>query len=263
MVELNENERASLMRTLRVLAVFLIVFIGILSINAIKNFRFIGHTEKAVNTMTISGTGFVQAVADIATETVTINEEGKTQKEAQDKATAKEKKVLDFLRNSDIADKDIKTTNNSVSPKYDYVTESCRGSVCPPGKQVITGYIANETIEVKIRKTEDVGKIVQGLSGVGAELYGPNYTIDDEEALKSEARKNAIKDAKKKAKALEDDLGINLGRIVNFQENTGGNPIYYEKATMNADSVSSAPAPELPKGENKITSNVTLTYEIR
>jgi hypothetical protein len=37
----------------------------------------------------------------------------------------------------------------------------------------------------------------------------------------------------------------------------------YAKGAMMDSVASSAPAPELPKGENKITANVTITYEIR
>ena len=39
----------------------------------------------------------------------------------------------------------------------------------------------------------------------------------------------------------------------------------YAKGMMARDSLESVPSPvpELPTGENKITSNVTITYEIR
>ena len=65
-------------------------------------------------------------------------------------------------------------------------------------------------------------------------------------------------------KKLSKDLGVHLIRIVSFSEN-GNYPMPLFAKGMMADSVtvSSAPAPELPTGENKITSNVTITYEIR
>jgi uncharacterized protein YggE len=75
----------------------------------------------------------------------------------------------------------------------------------------------------------------------------------------------AIDEAKEKAKVLSKDLGVSLVRIVNFSEN-GNIPMMYGKGMMATDSVASAPvapSPELPTGENKITSNVTITYEIR
>jgi uncharacterized protein YggE len=56
-----------------------------------------------------------------------------------------------------------------------------------------------------------------------------------------------------------------LGKITSFSENSGGYyPMYDAKVMMSGSaSPESAPAPTLPKGENKITSNVNITYEIK
>ncbi len=60
-------------------------------------------------------------------------------------------------------------------------------------------------------------------------------------------------------------LGVNIGDIVNFSENSNGYPMMYASKAMDMTAGSAMPerAPELPKGENKITSSVTITYEIR
>ena len=183
-----------------------------------------------------------------------------------------EKPVLEFLRENGIEDKDIKTANASFNPKYEYRYDSkilmpCTEFGCPPrpGKSVIVGYEADESITVKIRNTDDVGKIVEGLGGLGvSNLKGPNFAIDDEDELKAEARKKAIDDAREKAEALADDLGVKLGRIANFSENGDFGPIFYGKAVMMDSAGSTAPSPaEIPKGENTISSDVTITYEIR
>jgi uncharacterized protein YggE len=96
-------------------------------------------------------------------------------------------------------------------------------------------------------------------------MSGPNFTIDKEDVLKEQARKMAIDEAKEKAEKLSKDLGVKLVRIVSFSENNGGYgmPMYYDKEMSAVSSAGRAPAPELPTGENKIISNVTITYEIR
>ena len=99
-------------------------------------------------------------------------------------------------------------------------------------------------------------------------MSGLSFTIDDEDELRAEARADAIEDAEGKADELAAQLGVTLVRIVGFSEDGNG---YYpapylkrEVMTMAADSaVGGAVAPELPMGENKIQSNVTITYEIR
>ena len=230
----------------------------------------------------MSGHGEVTAIPDIASVYFTISKDAKTVREAQDMMAAVEKKALDFLKAKGIDDKDIKTANSSFYPKYEYKQAICppipfgegRAGVtvsptspyyCPPNKQEIVGYTASESITVKIRNTDDVGAIMQGLGATGASnLSGPNFSIDDEDGLKAQARKKAIDDARVKAKVLAEDLGVSLSRIANFSESGNFYPMYYGKeALMSADSAI-APAPaQIPKGENTISSDVTITYEIR
>ncbi len=83
--------------------------------------------------------------------------------------------------------------------------------------------------------------------------------------LKDQARAKAIVNAREKAEVLAKQLGVNLGNVVSFSENSGGYPMMYAAKAMDMAVGASMPerAPELPKGENKITSNVTITYEIR
>lgn len=235
-------------------------------INGLKENKYIGAGMSATNTIMISGMGEVQAVPDIATIYVTIRGEGKTQKAAQDASAVKEKKALDVLDSFKIDKKDIKTTSNSVNPKYEYVkqTVECLRYPCPDGTQTVVGYEAYESLEVKVRNSDDAGKITQALSGAGVEYSGPNYAIDDDEKFQDEAREKAIADAKEKAEKLAKELGVHLVRITSFSEN-GNYPMYYAKAEMaTMDSgFAGNPAPQLPKGENTISSNVTITYEIR
>jgi len=252
-----------------------LVFIGILSlffvVKLLAEFRSYGMMgSSGANTITLSGHGEVTAVPDIANIYFTIRKDGKTAKEAQDAVALVEKASLDFLKNNSVAEKDIKTSNASFNPKYKYAYETelmmpCNEYGCPPrpGENVISGYGAYESITVKVRNTDDVGKIMQGLGGLGvSDLNGPNFAIDNEDALQAEARKKAIEDARTKAESLAKDLGVRLGRISNFSEN-GNYPIMYGKAMMDSV-VSSAPAPAvIPKGENTISSDVTITYEIR
>ena len=225
--------------------------------------------DKTENVIAFSGHGEVSAVPDIANINFTIEKDAKTVKEAQANVAVVEKKSLEYLKTNGIADKDIKTAYTSFYPKYEYKYEkqiACVAGNCPPpvGNSVIVGYTDSESITVKIRNTDDAGKIIEGLGGLGvSNLNGPNFAIDKEDALKDSARKLAIDDAKVKAKELASELGVRLGKITSFSEN-GNSPMPMYAKGMMADSVSATAAPaELPKGENLITSDVTITYEIK
>jgi len=251
---------------IKLIKIFLIVIILLFATKTISEFRGIKFIGEATTPATISfdGQGEVSAVPDIATISFSIRNEAKTMKAAQAVVTDKVNQSLKFLKDNGVADKDIKTTNYSSYPKYDYSQMPCSQSYCPPGKQILTGYEVSQNIEVKVRVIDDAGKIVEGLAIAGVtDMNGPNFAIDKEDALKDEARALAIADAKTKAKILARQLQVRLVRIVNFSEG-GMNPypMYAKAELMSADG--GAPrAPELPVGENKITSNVSITYEIR
>jgi len=259
----------NLYKALLVFLVVLSLFFAVKLLAEFKSYLMMGGSES--NTITLSGHGEVQAVPDIANVYFTISKEGKTAKEAQDAVALVEKATLDFLKENNIEDKDIKASNASFYPKYKYVYETqvlpCNEFGCPPrpGKNVISGYEASESTTVKIRNVDEVGAVMQGLGSLGVtNVNGPNFAIDDEEALKAQARREAISNAQEKAKVLARDLGVKLGRISSFNEGGDYGAVYFSKnaAFDSNESVASTPA-QIPKGENTISSDVTITYEIK
>jgi uncharacterized protein YggE len=139
---------------------------------------------------------------------------------------------------------------------------------CPPGKSILTGYEVNQTVSVKVRKTEDAGDVLTKVGGLGAtNISGLDFVVDDTDAAKAEARELAIADAKEKAKALAKALDIKLVRIVSFNDSSDYPPMYYAMDSMSSVKAmgagEAAVSPRLPVGENKTVSNVTITYEVK
>lgn len=242
------------------------------AVKTFKEFRFVGSGTTATNTITVTGEGEVFAVPDLATFSVTVTEEAKEVRDAQKVATEKINDIIDYLKKEGVEEKDIKTTSYNVYPKYEWVETQveCVRYPCPPsGNQEMVGFEVSQTIDVKVRDTEKAGDLLSGVGNRGVNsVSGLTFTIDDEEALTAEARGKAIEDARTKAAELAKQLNVRLVRIVGFNED-GGYPIYYKRdmavMTMEAGGFGGdvAPAPSLPTGENKITSNVSITYEIR
>ena len=233
-----------------------------------KEFKFVGSGTTATNTITVSGEGEVFAVPDLAIFSVTVTEEAKEVKDAQKVATKKINDIIAYLKAQGIEEKDIKTTSYNVYPKYEWIEVACVGGRCPGGKQEMIGFEVSQSVDVKVRDTEKAGDILSGVGNLGVNtVSGLSFTIDEEDKLNAEARAEAIDDARTKAEELASQLGVSLVRIVGFNENGGGYPMPYykrEMMTMSADSsMGGAVAPELPVGENKIMSSVSVTYEIR
>lgn len=265
-----EDSKTKLFKALTVLAMLGVVLVGAKVVTEVKGYRFIGGGVSATNTISVSGDSEVFASPDIATLSFTVRESAVKVASAQDKVSAKIKSTLESIRKQGVADKDIKTENYSSYPKYEWQegTVACMSLNCPPyrpGKQVIVGYEVSQSVTVTVRNLESVNALVDGLATAGVtEMQGPNFAIDKKDELQATARKQAIDKARAKAEVLARDLGVTLVRIVSFSE--GQNyPIYARamSASVGMEKADTAPAPELPQGQQKITSNVTVTYEIR
>ena len=231
--------------------------------------------------ISVTGTGDMSAIPDIASFYFTVTGSAKTVQDAQAQATSLTNKALAYLKNAGIDDKDIQTQGYNINPKYENqpVTVTAPVAAGAPNSgsvgsapvrcydcgstQVVVGYEVTQTISVKVRKTDKAGTVLAGIGSLGVQnVSGLSLTIDDETALTAQARAKAITDAKTKAQALASQLGVHLGKILSFSDSSGGYyPMAYAAKGMALDSAA-VPAPSIPTGENKITSNVTITFEI-
>ncbi len=268
---LSDVQKKRLFNSVYAVLILLAVFLGVKALNAFKEGSNIGRGDYPANVISVNGTGEVLAVPDVASFSFAVLEEGKTMKEAQDKATAKINAMINAVKGLGVEEKDIKTSGYNSYPKYDYrQTQVCSIGYCAPGKQVLVGYEVNQTITVKVRKTDTAGDVLTKVGDLGAaNISGLDFIVDDMEKVRAEAREKAVADAKAKAKVLAKTLGVRLETIINFYENgDGGYPIMYRESAMDSKVMMSgnvampSVSPQLPTGENKIVSNVTITYEV-
>ena len=261
------DQKKKLMMTLVAVGVVLALFLAVKTLEEIKGYGLIGKDIPAQTTISVSGKGEITVIPDIATVSFSVTTEAAIVSDAQESATKKMNAAIAAVRGFGIEEKDIKTTGYNISPRYEYskIGVPCTEWGCPPGKQILTGYQVSQNVSVKIRKIADAGKILSKLGETGvSDISGLTFSIDKEDVAKNDARGKAIDDAQAKAKVLAKQLGVSLVRVVSFSE-SGNYPIYYAKgaALGMGGSDASAPVPEIPVGENTITSNVTITYEIR
>lgn len=239
---------------LRIFVIILAVFVAIKAYNAFLEGKYIGKEILPTNTITINATGEIFAKPDTAQVSVSVIKEASTAAGAQKNHTEAINKVIEFIKQSGVEDKDIQTSSYNIFPLYDYIENKGR---------MFKGYEVNQTLDIKIRNLDNVGKILSGTTEAGAnQVGGISFVIDDEEGLKREARKQAIEKAKQKAEQIKNDLGIELSRLVNFSE-SGEIPYPYPIYKSEALGMGGAEALEVPSGENKITVTVNLTYEIK
>ena len=239
---------------LAVLILITAVYMIFATQNEIKTGRYIGQDIQVKNTITISGEGKVLAVPDIGEVSLGVLSDAKTVAAAQKDNTDKMNKVIQAMKDLGVDEKDLKTTSYSINPNYQYIS----------GKSIIIGYQVSQTLDVKIRQLDKASDILAKAADNGVNQIGSiSFTIDNPDSIKAEARKKAINDAKQKADVLKNDLGVNIVKIVSFSESSSQPPIsYYTDKAMGVGGGGTTPTPQVETGQNEITVDVTITYEI-
>jgi uncharacterized protein YggE len=262
----NTPEGAKVLKYGSVVLIVLAVFLAIQSIYSLVATRNIGKQDPYMNTITVNGTAERLATPDLATFSFGAEATAESVAAAQKVVTDRVNKALDIIRAAGVEEKDIKTVGYNINPHYEYNQGVCTPYNCPPGRQTLVGYDVSQMIEVKVRDTSKAGEILGKLGGAEVtNLSGLSFTIDDEEKILAEARAEAIKDAREKAKVLAKDLGVRLGDVVSFNDNDYY-PMPYYGGMYGKEMDVAMPenaAPRVPTGENTITSNVSITYKIR
>lgn len=228
--------------------------------------RSVSHMPMSI---TVDGKGEIFARPDVATFNFRVDAKEADAVTAQNLAAERMKAINAYLKEKGVEEKDIKTTGYYLNPRYEYPETRCFDGYCPPqGEPKLIGYEVSQSIDVKVRKTEDAGMLISGVGEMGAtNVGGLNFTIDDEESLKAEAREAAIADAMTKAEELADKLDVRIVRMNGYWEDQGPMPYYgmgggYAMDMAMSKEQSQAPA-VIPTGENTIMSVVHITYEVR
>lgn len=230
---------------------------------AMKQARYSNYGPTTIN---VRGEGEVFAKPDIGKFTFSVRAEGDDAGAAQEASATAMNEIIAYLTGAGVSEDDIKTVGYYLNPKYTYPNNPCAvGMYCPPGEPQADGFEVSQSVEVKVRDLDKSGELISGAGERGAtDISSLQFTIDDESNLKAQAREEAIADAKEKADKLADALGVRIVRMVGYYEEEMYPPYYSGAMDMAMErSVAQSATPAMPTGENSITSNVNITYEIR
>lgn len=257
----NLGIRIALIGVLSILALYLLAQ----TIATTQNFGRSG--VPATDTVTVTGDGQAALAPDVARVSFTIENTAVVVTDAQAATTKQVNAALAFVKEQGIADKDVKTLSYNISPQYAYSPHPSPcypGGLCPPQDvPKLTGYQVSETVQVTMRELSTVGALLGGLGKLGVQnVNGPSFALDDPTEGYSAARADAINKAKTQATLLADQLGVRLGKIVNFSESSGGYNYSMYSLGMSEES-GTASTPNVPAGENTYNASVSITYEIR
>ena len=211
-----------------------------------------GGTSGA-STVTVNGNGSVMVTPDAASISVGVNAINANLSEAQAAATSSMTAVIETLKAAGIEEKDIQTTNYSVSVLQEYDTNGYPARV--------SGYQVNNQVNVMVRDLDKLGMVLDEAVKAGANsIYGVNFVVTDPADAATQARTAAIADATKKAREIADATGMTLGRIVTVVETFGPTPLPY--AYGKAEAMDMAASVPIQTGSSTVTVDVQMTFEL-
>jgi uncharacterized protein len=203
-------------------------------------------------TITVEGVGKATVAPDMAELTVGV-QTGRQKSAAEAMKVLNEKiaQIVDKVTVAGVEKKDITTEYLWLNPAYDYTD----------GRQQDAGYDASQNVKITIRDVAKVSAVLDAAVAAGAnQVQNVQFRISDGNTSKDDARKEAITHAQTKANDLAMQLGVRLGKVMNFSESGAYDPVYpvpmYDRAEGGGG------GSVVPEGEQTLQSNVTITYEI-
>ncbi|WP_236638564.1 SIMPL domain-containing protein [Mangrovicoccus ximenensis] len=192
--------------------------------------------------LTVTGTGEIQVLPDMATVTLGVEEQGGTAEEAVASASAKIAAVLDTLAAAGVAAEDVQTAGLTLNPVY----ETPRDDVNRPPR--ILGFEAGNTLRVTVRELDALGMILDGVVKGGANTFrGLVFGLQDPSMAHDDARKEAVTDALAKAAVIAGAAGGSRGAILSIEEAGSGGFRPEYGARMAMSDAATAGAPDMPE----------------
>lgn len=202
-----------------------------------------------------TGEAEVKMAPDRAWVAINAESRAKDPKEAQRLNAAAMSAVMGKLKGMNLGADAIRTTSYDLHPEFDYVDR----------KQVLRGYVARNSIEVRLDDIVRVGDVLGAAVQSGAtSVGGLRFGLRDREAAEREALTLAVRDARGRAEAAASGAGVRIVRVQRVEEQrTGGpQPPQPMMRQMAMESAAAAPPPITP-GTIEIRSTVTMTVVVR
>jgi uncharacterized protein YggE len=159
------------------------------------------------------------------------------------------KPVHDRLRAAGIPEDAIRTTVYDLQPDWDYSNN----------RRVLRGYVARNTIDVRIDDADRVGELLDIVVSAGAtSVENIRFDLKDRDRLAREALRLAVADARARAAAAAAGAGMMIDRIIRIDEQgVSAPPIPLRRESLQVDAV--AAAVPVAAGVMEVRAHVTVT----
>jgi hypothetical protein len=202
----------------------------------------------------MSGEGVVKQAPDRAWVTIAAESRARTAADAQKVNTDAMTAVIEKIKASGIPAEAIQTSGYNLQPEFDYAN----------GKQTLRGYVARNSVQVRVDALAKTGDVIGAAVGSGAtSVSGVRFDLKDRDAAERQALRLAVRDARARADAAASGGGVNIDRVIRIEEQREMGEIVRPMTMAMRGSEAAQAAVPLEAGEIEIRSRVTLTVSIR
>ena len=166
--------------------------------------------------------------------------------------------VVAALRGEGIEDRHLRTTQVSLQPEYDYSEAGRR----------LLGYTARNQVEVTVVDLAKLSGTIDAATGAGGDdvrLEGIAFDLSDREAVRQQAREEAMAHARATAEQLARLGGVELGAPIAISETTldEGGPRPVMMRAVREEAAADATSTPIEAGETKVRVRVEVRYDVR
>jgi uncharacterized protein YggE len=210
-------------------------------------------SEKPVPQLTVTGHGKIVYVPDVGYIHVGVSSEAWTAAEAWKKNAEIVEKIFTALKKYGVEEKDLKTNNISVQPRYLHNPKE------PPK---FLGYTVSYDLSVTVRDLKLMGQFLDSMVDAGANRnMNISFGCSKLDELIDEARAKAVADARKKANLYVTGAGARLGDVLGISDGSYALPQRMFPVDAIAIREAKASLPVAP-GEQETSIQVTITWQI-
>ncbi|GHG87240.1 SIMPL domain-containing protein [Pseudodonghicola xiamenensis] len=210
-------------------------------------------SDEAPRQIVVTGEGVVQAEPDMATITLGVTHEAEEAGEAMQATSDAVAAILTRLGDMGIASRDLQTRQLSLNPIWSEDKDDVGG------RQKISGFVASNTVLVRVRDLTALGGILDAVIADGAnDFSGLQFSVQEPKPLQDQARKEAVAEAMARARLLADAAGVTLGPVVSISDAGGGRIAPMAEMSMR---MAAAKMP-VAAGEVSVSASVSMVFSI-
>ena len=218
-----------------------------------------GKPEKFFpRTIAVMGEGKVNVKPDLVRLNVGVIVISPSAKEGVAENHTKMSDVLESLKEVGVPEKDIRTSNYSITYRPPHEKPGGRQKA---GESKGEYHVRNMVL-VTIREMEKIDAVLDAVTESGVnQIWGLNFEVEDTEGPAAKARERAAIHAKSKAEDLARLHGVRLGSVVRISEKSAQMPVRsFGRSTMAMEARGAGP---ISPGDLPFTTRLHVVYEIK